>query len=66
LTGKVVFLALGVVLFFIIYYCPPWPDAIDPKGTFCADKRSKGALAVLPGRHLVDFEVLPIGVTVLP
>ena len=58
---------LGIVLFAIIYYSPPWPDAIDPFGEhFVLSKEAKGALAVfaLAGTWWV-FEVVPIGVTSL-
>ena len=59
------FLVLGIALFFIIYYCPAWPDAVDPQGNhFILTKEGKGALAVfaLAATWWV-FEVLPIGVT---
>ncbi|MBU0972752.1 MAG: SLC13 family permease [Proteobacteria bacterium] len=62
---KTFFLLLGIALFFIIYFCPPWPDAIDPQGNhFMLTKEGKGALAVfaLAATWWV-FEVLPIGVT---
>jgi len=60
-----IFLVIGVVLFLIVYYSPPWADAIDPSGKhFPLTKEAKGALAVflLAGTWWV-FEVLPIGVT---
>ena len=59
------FLVLGVVLFFIIYYSPAWPDAIDPKGNhFALSVQGKGALAVFAlAAPWWIFEVLPIGVT---
>jgi len=59
------FLVLGVALFFIIYYCPAWPDAIDPKGNhFVLTTQGKGALAVFAlAATWWIFEVLPIGVT---
>jgi solute carrier family 13 (sodium-dependent dicarboxylate transporter), member 2/3/5 len=59
------FLVLGVVLFFIIYYSPAWPDAIDPKGNhFALSVQGKGALAVFAlAATWWIFEVLPIGVT---
>jgi len=59
------FIVLGVVLFTIVYYSPPWPDAVDPMGEhFPLSKEAKGALAVflLAGIWWV-FEVVPIGVT---
>ena len=62
---RYIFLMIGVVLFLIVYYSPPWADAIDPSGKhFPLSKEAKGALAVflLAGTWWV-FEVLPIGVT---
>ena len=64
---KLVFLFLGVILFSITYYSPPWPDAIDPLGKhFELTREGKGALAVflLAGTWWV-FEVVPIGITSL-
>ena len=61
------FLLLGLTLFFVVYYSPAWPDAIDPKGEhFVLSMEAKGALAVflLAGTWWV-FEVVPIGVTSL-
>ena len=62
---RVFFLVLGVVLFCIIYYSPPWPDAIDPMGKhFTLSAEGKGALAVFAlAATWWIFEVLPIGVT---
>ena len=59
------FLVLGVALFFIIYYAPAWPDAVDPQGNhFVLTKEGKGALAVFAlAATWWIFEVLPIGVT---
>ncbi|NOQ45225.1 MAG: SLC13/DASS family transporter [Desulfobulbaceae bacterium] len=65
--SRVLFMFLGIGLFILIYYCPPWPDAIDPKGDhFELNKNAKGALAVfaLAATWWV-FEVVPIGVTSL-
>mmetsp|Transcript_466 Transcript_466/g.288 ORF Transcript_466/g.288 Transcript_466/m.288 type:complete len:491 (+) Transcript_466:864-2336(+) len=64
---KVLFLFTGIFLFIIVYYAPPWPDAIDPMGEhFHLTKAGKGALAVflLAGTWWI-FEVVPIGVTSL-
>ena len=64
---KMIFLFLGIFLFIVVYYCPAWPDAIDPMGEhFVLDVKAKGAIAVflLAGTWWV-FEVLPIGVTSL-
>jgi sodium-dependent dicarboxylate transporter 2/3/5 len=62
---RIIFLFLGIFLFMIVYYSPPWPDAVDPMGKhFSLSQEGKGALAVflLAGTWWV-FEVLPIGVT---
>jgi solute carrier family 13 (sodium-dependent dicarboxylate transporter), member 2/3/5 len=59
------FLGMGVTLFLLVYYSPPWPDAVDPAGkSFILSHQAKGALALflLAGTFWV-FEVLPIGVT---
>jgi len=64
---KLIWLFLGVFLFIITYYSPPWPDAIDPTGkAFALSTAGKGAIAVflLAGTWWV-FEVVPIGVTSL-
>ncbi len=61
------FLLLGIGLFVLTFYSPPWPDAIDPAGKhFALSHEGKGALAVflLAGTWWV-FEVLPIGITSL-
>ena len=65
--SRIFFMLLGVALFFIVYYSPPWPDAVDPAGKhFALSVAGKGALAVflLAGVWWV-FEVVPIGVTSL-
>ena len=62
---RLFFIMLGVVLFTVVYYSPPWPDAVDPMGEhFPLSKEAKGALAVflLAGVWWV-FEVVPIGIT---
>jgi sodium-dependent dicarboxylate transporter 2/3/5 len=64
---KLIWLFLGIILFAITYYSPPWPDAIDPTGKhFALSVAGKGAIAVflLAGTWWV-FEVVPIGVTSL-
>ena len=55
----------GIALFSIIYWSPPWPDAIDPLGAnFVLSTEAKGAIAVfaLAATWWV-FEVVPIGIT---
>ena len=64
---RTLFMLLGIVLFAIIYWSPPWPDAIDPLGKhFELSREAKGALAVfaLAATWWV-FEVVPIGVTAI-
>jgi len=64
---RVLFLLLGVVLFSVVYWSPPWPDAVDPMGAqFELSREAKGAIAVflLAGIWWV-FEVVPIGITAL-
>ena len=64
---KFLFLSIGIVLFAIVYYAPPWPDAVDPMGEhFPLSREAKGALAIflLAGTWWV-FEVVPIGITSL-
>ncbi|MGE4291079.1 MAG: DASS family sodium-coupled anion symporter [Desulfovibrio sp.] len=64
---RLFFLLLGPALFALVYYCPPWPDAIDPLGEhFVLSREGKGALAVFlwAGTWWV-FEVVPIGITSL-
>ena len=61
------FVLLGIFLFALVYYCPPWPDAVDPMGThFVLTKEAKGAIAVfLLAATWWVFEVVPIGITSL-
>lgn len=64
---RLFFMLLGISLFAIVYYCPAWPDAIDPGGQhFELTPEAKGAIGVflLAGIWWV-FEVVPIGVTSL-
>jgi len=62
---RILFISLGAALFFVVYFSPGWPDAVDPKGAhFSLSHEGKAALALflLAGTWWV-FEVLPIGVT---
>lgn len=64
---RVLFILLGLGIFFFIYYMPPWKDAVDPTGkAFPLSEEGKGAIALflLAGIWWV-FEVVPIGVTAL-
>jgi sodium-dependent dicarboxylate transporter 2/3/5 len=64
---KYLFMSIGIILFVIVYYSPPWPAAIDPEGkAFALSPEGKGALAVfLLAATWWVFEVVPIGVTSL-
>ena len=64
---RILFLLIGLALFFIVNFSPAWPDAIDPTGKhFVLSKEAKGALAVfLLGGTWWVFEVVPIGITSL-
>ncbi|MBN2244006.1 MAG: SLC13/DASS family transporter [Acidobacteria bacterium] len=64
---RVVFLLLGMTLFLVVYFCPMWPDAVDPQGKhFLLTREGKGAIAVfLLAAVWWVFEVVPIGVTSL-
>ncbi|WP_163336150.1 SLC13 family permease [Desulfopila sp. IMCC35008] len=64
---RIFFMCLGLVLFAVVYWCPPLPDAVDPLGKhFELSREAKGALAIfaLAATWWV-FEVVPIGVTSL-
>lgn len=64
---RLIALFTGIGLFLVVYYSPPWPDAVDPVGKhFALSQEGKGAIAVflLAGLWWV-FEVIPIGVTSL-
>ena len=64
---RLFFLFLGIVLFAVVYYSPPWSDAVDPMGKeFALSREGKGALAVaLLAATWWVFEVVPVGVTSL-
>lgn len=64
---RMFFILLGIVVFFLVYYSPPWKAAIDPLGvSFELSREAKGALAIfgLAATWWV-FEVVPIGITSL-
>ncbi len=64
---KFLILLSGLILFLVLYFSPPWPDAVDPAGkTFVLSTEGKAAIALflLAGIWWV-FEVLPIGVTAI-
>jgi sodium-dependent dicarboxylate transporter 2/3/5 len=62
---RVFFILLGLALFFIVYYSPSWPDAVDPQGKhFALSREGKAALGLfLLAATWWVFEVIPIGVT---
>lgn len=64
---RIFFIILGILLFAVVYYAPPLPDAVDPlREHFVLTREAKGALAIflLAGTWWL-FEVLPIGITSL-
>ncbi len=62
---RISFTLVGLGLFCLVYFSPPWPDAIDPQGkAFVLDHHAKAALALfLLAATWWVFEVIPIGVT---
>jgi sodium-dependent dicarboxylate transporter 2/3/5 len=64
---RLFFLIAGLLLFAVIYFSPPWPDAVDPVGkTFTLSREGKGAVAIaLLAAIWWVFEVVPIGITSL-
>jgi len=64
---RIVFISLGLIFFFWLYFSDPLPDAVDPLGEhFPLSPEGKAAIALflLAGTWWV-FEVVPIGVTSL-
>jgi sodium-dependent dicarboxylate transporter 2/3/5 len=62
---RVFFILLGLGLFCLVYFSPPWPTATDPEGNeFVLNHQGKAALALflLAATYWVT-EVVPIGVT---
>lgn len=64
---RLFFMLLGIGLFLFVYYCPPWPAAVDPMGEhFELSQQAKGAIGLfLLAATWWVFEVVPIGVTSL-
>jgi len=64
---RLMFIALGMILFAVVYTSPPWPDAVDPMGKhFALSHEGKAALGLfLLAATWWIFEVIPIGVTSL-
>ena len=64
---RLAFIALGLALFLLVYFAPPLPDAVDPKGEhFALSREGQTAIGLflLAGVWWV-FEVVPIGVTAI-
>jgi sodium-dependent dicarboxylate transporter 2/3/5 len=64
---RIFFILLGLVIFLVIYFSPPWKDAVDPQGkTFVLSREGKAAIGLflMAGIWWV-FEVVPIGVTAI-
>lgn len=64
---RFIFLIAGMLLFAVVYFSPPWPDAVDPVGkSFTLSREGKGAIAIaLLAAIWWVFEVVPIGITSL-
>ena len=64
---RILFLLTGIILFAIVNFSPPWPDAIDLTGKhFILSQQAKGVLAIfLLAGTWWNFEVIPIGITSL-
>jgi len=62
---RISFILLGVVLFSVVHFSPPWADAVDPAGLrFELTREGKSSLAIfLLALTWWIFEVIPIGVT---
>ena len=62
---KHIWMSAGVALFCLVYFAPPFPDAIDPQqARFPLSHEGKAALALfLLAAIWWVFEVVPIGVT---
>ncbi|MDP8207338.1 MAG: SLC13 family permease [Candidatus Electryonea clarkiae] len=62
---RLFFMLLGVGLFFVVYFAPPWRDAVDPNGEhFVLSREGKAALGLfLWAATWWVFEVVPIGIT---
>jgi sodium-dependent dicarboxylate transporter 2/3/5 len=64
---RLIFMFLGVGLFCLVFFSPPWSPAVDPNGVeFDLSHQGKAALALfLLAATWWVFEVVPIGVTAI-
>lgn len=62
---RLFFIFLGIFLFLVVYFSPPWPEAVDPAGNrFALSREAKGAIALfLLAAIWWIAEVIPIGIT---
>ena len=62
---RILFIAIGLTLFAIVYLSPPWAPAVDPQGkSFELTREGKAALALfLIAATFWVTEVVPIGIT---
>lgn len=62
---RLIFILLGLTLFLLVYFSPPWPNAVDPNGKqFQLTPEGKAAVGLfLLAATWWVFEVIPIGVT---
>ena len=45
---RIICLLAGLILFFVVYYSPPWPDAVDPMGlVLCSENVRLGIVTDL-------------------
>jgi solute carrier family 13 (sodium-dependent dicarboxylate transporter), member 2/3/5 len=62
---RLIYIGIGISLFLVVYYTPPWSDAIDPRGNhfpLTHEGKASIALFLFAGTWWM-FEVVPIGVT---
>jgi sodium-dependent dicarboxylate transporter 2/3/5 len=64
---RIIFILLGLFLFFVVYFSPDWGAAVDPAGkVFQLTREGKAAIGLfLLASVWWIFEVVPIGVTAI-
>ncbi|MBD3166045.1 SLC13/DASS family transporter [bacterium] len=62
---RLILMFTGLGLFFLVFFSPAWPDAVDPNGeNFALTREGKAALGLfLLAATWWVFEVVPIGIT---
>jgi len=64
---RILIILIGLAIFLVIFYCPSWPDAVDPQGKhFPLPKEGKAAIGLflMIGTWWL-FEVVPIGIAAI-